>query len=673
MKRIATIVGLLGVLASLSFGYVLCGYDWTYKPSPMGEDWEINLDNCEIDPDSALAGVAAGPNTWNTEGSADFVFTYGGITTRSPDVSDGHNVVGFDNSSSQPYVAQTGIWYSGSNITEVDLVFNTYDYNWNGGTGSYCPPTRMDYWNVSAHEFGHWLCLDHSSYTTATMYAYVDLGETMKRTLHSDDIAGIQAIYGVCSDPPVADFSGSPTSGLAALNVDFTDLSTGGVSSWKWYFGDGDSSTVQHPSHTYIDTGSYDVTLTVTGPGGEDTEVKYDYITVSVNPDSAWLSLSPSGVPKLSSHSMHVGDSVDFSIILANHSDSAHSVLFPLYYDPDELDLVDITADTSSFPSPIAWHFFEKDTIYNDSGKVMIYAWTSAYAVGLPPGTHRVGILSLTASNIAETRIDTAFYPPEGHLYYTDGRDGVDYWPFWTPVDLSITIPNPDSAWLSVDPSGYPMLLDLDIHGSETVDLGMFLRNASDSAHSVMFPMWYDTSCLSLVSLDVDSSTYPFSDIGLWSFFENDTIVNDSGKVLLFAYTTTAVAGIPPGVNRVGTIDFQGIPPASDSSVCVLDTCFYPPAGHLYYTDAPSSVDYWPDWIHVDVVVYQGTCGDANGDGSVTTADGYHILNYFGAGPAPVSCWAANVNGDGNLTTGDGYHLLNWFGGGPALNCMPCE
>jgi hypothetical protein len=65
-------------------------------------------------------------------------------------------------------------------------------------------------------------------------------------------------------------------------------------------------------------------------------------------------------------------------------------------------------------------------------------------------------------------------------------------------------------------------------------------------------------------------------------------------------------------------------------------------------------------------------CGDANGDGNVTTGDGYFILNYFGGGPQPVCCWSANVNGDPILTTGDGYHLLNYFGSGPALNCAPC-
>jgi hypothetical protein len=71
--------------------------------------------------------------------------------------------------------------------------------------------------------------------------------------------------------------------------------------------------------------------------------------------------------------------------------------------------------------------------------------------------------------------------------------------------------------------------------------------------------------------------------------------------------------------------------------------------------------------------VASGICGDVNGDMILTTGDGFHILNYFGSGSEPVSCWSANVNGDGSLTTADGFHLLNFFGGGPGLDCQPCE
>ncbi len=68
----------------------------------------------------------------------------------------------------------------------------------------------------------------------------------------------------------------------APLSVAFTDASTGTIASWIWDFGDGDSSTAQHPSHTYTTPGTYTVSLTVTGPGGSaDTQTKIDYITAA--------------------------------------------------------------------------------------------------------------------------------------------------------------------------------------------------------------------------------------------------------------------------------------------------------------------------------------------------------------------------------------------------------
>ena len=57
-----------------------------------------------------------------------------------------------------------------------------------------------------------------------------------------------------------ADFSWAAT----VTTVDFTDLSIG-ATAWSWDFGDGNTSTVQNPSHTYSQTGTYTVTLTVNG------------------------------------------------------------------------------------------------------------------------------------------------------------------------------------------------------------------------------------------------------------------------------------------------------------------------------------------------------------------------------------------------------------------------
>ena len=80
--------------------------------------------------------------------------------------------------------------------------------------------------------------------------------------------------------PPVADFSASPTSGTSPLAVTFTDASTGDITNWSWDFGDGGTSTAQHPNHNYTEAGLYTVTLTTTGPGGSNSTTQTGYISV---------------------------------------------------------------------------------------------------------------------------------------------------------------------------------------------------------------------------------------------------------------------------------------------------------------------------------------------------------------------------------------------------------
>jgi PKD repeat protein len=82
-------------------------------------------------------------------------------------------------------------------------------------------------------------------------------------------------------EPPVANFSGSPTTGTAPLTVAFTDNSTGAPTTWAWTFGDGGASTTRNPSHVYVAAGTYSVTLTATNALGSDTVTKTNYITVS--------------------------------------------------------------------------------------------------------------------------------------------------------------------------------------------------------------------------------------------------------------------------------------------------------------------------------------------------------------------------------------------------------
>ena len=83
--------------------------------------------------------------------------------------------------------------------------------------------------------------------------------------------------------PPVANFSGTPTTVMGGSTVAFTDLSYGGTpTSWSWTFvgGTPGTATTQNPTITYNTPGYYAVTLTATNANGSDSETKTNYIHV---------------------------------------------------------------------------------------------------------------------------------------------------------------------------------------------------------------------------------------------------------------------------------------------------------------------------------------------------------------------------------------------------------
>ena len=104
------------------------------------------------------------------------------------------------------------------------------------------------------------------------------------------------------NSPPVAAFSGTPTSGTAPLTVQFTDQSTG-ATGWEWDFDNNGTvdSTNQSPSHQYTAADSYTVKLTVTNTVGSDDEIKVGYITVTEpqQPIAAFTGTPTSGTAPL--------------------------------------------------------------------------------------------------------------------------------------------------------------------------------------------------------------------------------------------------------------------------------------------------------------------------------------------------------------------------------------
>lgn len=78
---------------------------------------------------------------------------------------------------------------------------------------------------------------------------------------------------------PVADFQANETTTCSGT-IQFNDISTNYPTSWVWKFGDGDSSLVKNPVHTYLANGDYTVTLKAKNSAGTNTIIKTNYIHV---------------------------------------------------------------------------------------------------------------------------------------------------------------------------------------------------------------------------------------------------------------------------------------------------------------------------------------------------------------------------------------------------------
>jgi hypothetical protein len=114
---------------------------------------------------------------------------------------------------------------------------------WHDGPGTTSGGSnRMDIQGITAHEYGHGLGLDHTSSTTATMYAYASGAGSDQRTIENDDINGIKAIYGAASasKPSITSVSGGINVG-ETLTIDGFNFSTTGNE--VWFTGDGSSGT----------------------------------------------------------------------------------------------------------------------------------------------------------------------------------------------------------------------------------------------------------------------------------------------------------------------------------------------------------------------------------------------------------------------------------------------
>ncbi len=164
-------------------------------------------------------------------------------------------------------------------------------------------PLRACYYKefvIPAGENPGQLCIDNIFYYPAGDWLFVEEGNTNYAPNYFGCPNGSpinpncpEVCFPVSEIPaPVAQFSFTPDMGDAPLSVEFTDFSTNSPTGWLWYFGDGQTSMEQNPTHVYQDAGVYFPKLVVSNLAGSDSVTSAIPVTVTtpVEPPGIFIS-----------------------------------------------------------------------------------------------------------------------------------------------------------------------------------------------------------------------------------------------------------------------------------------------------------------------------------------------------------------------------------------------
>ena len=228
----------------------------TASGGTCGTDSEVKTSYISIDPSNPCIAIMAASGTAGTQSSCTgTLYDAGGASSNY-----------YDNVTSIITIAPPGAASVTANFSLLDLE-NLYDYIYVYNGESDAAP-----------------CIGFYTGTTLPPTATATSGK-MTIKLVSDPYVNGQGfvISWSCTSittPPLADFYASY---LESCNgeIDFFDISTNAPTSWSWNFGDGNISTLQNPSHTYLNSGIYTVSLTSTNSFGSNTMTKTAYITIN--------------------------------------------------------------------------------------------------------------------------------------------------------------------------------------------------------------------------------------------------------------------------------------------------------------------------------------------------------------------------------------------------------
>ena len=171
-----------------SYGYSFTGLKWDVFPV-------VQSYNGAASPQpGAKQALDATYGPWSSVSGSNFRMQSGGLTTRCPSLvrecpgaqrNDRYNDVGW----AALQNGTLGVTWSTSGTDEADMAINTR-YRWN--TGCTAVSGSFDLQSVYLHENGHVAGLDHSSDSSAVVYASY---QGARCALAADDEEGIRTLY----------------------------------------------------------------------------------------------------------------------------------------------------------------------------------------------------------------------------------------------------------------------------------------------------------------------------------------------------------------------------------------------------------------------------------------------------------------------------------------------
>jgi Matrixin len=230
VKRL--IVGMIAGLALAALGthlnaYVFSGHRWPGNSVPF----YVNPVNQDVTQSAAITALQVAASNWKNQSTADINIYYAGTTTGGTIANNGKNEIFFRNESNGSTGAVTYWWYGGDGkLMDADMMF--YDAGFKFFTGQSGCSSGIYIEDLATHEFGHFLGINHSGDTTATMYPTISAWCNQSwRFLAQDDITAVQLAYPASS--PSSGVPSAPTGTVAALaatspqvNVTWTDASS---------------------------------------------------------------------------------------------------------------------------------------------------------------------------------------------------------------------------------------------------------------------------------------------------------------------------------------------------------------------------------------------------------------------------------------------------------------